>query len=49
MCRNALKTASKFDTSQVYKEMGEVINHVMNNNQDAIDSSPGMLPLAGRN
>jgi len=31
MCKNALKTASKFDTSQVYKEMGEVINHVLIN------------------
>jgi glycosyltransferase involved in cell wall biosynthesis len=31
MSKNVLKTASKFDTSQVYKEMEEVINHVLNN------------------
>jgi glycosyltransferase involved in cell wall biosynthesis len=30
MSENVLKTASKFDTSQVYKEMGEVINNVLN-------------------
>lgn len=38
MSKNVLKTASKFDTSQVYKEMEEVINHVLNNSQDSIDS-----------
>jgi len=31
MSKNVLKTASKFDTSQVYKEMEEVINQVLNN------------------
>jgi glycosyltransferase involved in cell wall biosynthesis len=31
MSKNVLKTASKFDTSQVYKEMEGVINHVLNN------------------
>jgi glycosyltransferase involved in cell wall biosynthesis len=38
MSKNVLKTASKFDTSLVYKEMEEVINHVLNNSQDSIDS-----------
>ena len=31
MSKNVLKTASKFDTSRVYKEMEEVINQVLNN------------------
>jgi len=31
MCKNVLKTASKFDTALVYKEMKEVITHVLNN------------------
>lgn len=31
MSKNVLKTASKFDTSQVYKEMEEVIKHVLSN------------------
>jgi glycosyltransferase involved in cell wall biosynthesis len=30
MSKNVLKTASKFDTSKVYKEMGVVINNVLN-------------------
>jgi glycosyltransferase involved in cell wall biosynthesis len=30
MSKNVLKTASKFDTSKVYKEMGMVINNVLN-------------------
>ena len=30
MSENVLKTASKFDTSKVYKEMGVVINNVLN-------------------
>jgi glycosyltransferase involved in cell wall biosynthesis len=29
MCKNALETASKFDTSQVYNEMKDVIYHVL--------------------
>lgn len=32
MSNNALKTASKYDTSQVCMEMGEVINNVLNSN-----------------
>jgi hypothetical protein len=31
MSRNVLKTASKFDTSLVYKEMKEVMTRVLNN------------------
>jgi hypothetical protein len=31
MIRNVLKTASKFDTSLVYKEMKEVMTRVLNN------------------
>jgi hypothetical protein len=31
MSKNVLKTASKFDTSLVYKEMKDVINLVLNN------------------
>lgn len=34
MSKNVLKTASKFDTSLVYKEMREVISHVLNTSQD---------------
>jgi glycosyltransferase involved in cell wall biosynthesis len=34
MSKNVLKTASKFDTSLVYKEMKEVITHVLTNGQD---------------
>lgn len=34
MSKNVLKTASKFDTSLVYKEMKEVITHVLNNGED---------------
>lgn len=37
MSKNALKTASKYETSEVYREMGEVINNVLNNNQGSID------------
>lgn len=32
MCINALKTASMYDTSEVYRVMGEVINNVLNSN-----------------
>jgi glycosyltransferase involved in cell wall biosynthesis len=31
MSKNALETGSKFDTSEVYREMREVINRVLNN------------------
>jgi glycosyltransferase involved in cell wall biosynthesis len=31
MCENVLKTASKFDTSLVYKEMKDVMTRVLNN------------------
>ncbi len=34
MTENVLKTASKFDTSQVYKEMEEVIKNVLNNSSE---------------
>jgi glycosyltransferase involved in cell wall biosynthesis len=34
MSKNVLKTASKFDTSIVYKEMKEVITDILSNNQD---------------
>jgi glycosyltransferase involved in cell wall biosynthesis len=34
MSKNVLKTASKYDTSLVYKEMKEVITDVLNNGQD---------------
>jgi len=31
MCKNVLKTASKFDTSEAYMEMKAVINQVLDN------------------
>jgi glycosyltransferase involved in cell wall biosynthesis len=34
MSKNVMKTASKFDTSLVYREMKEVITHVLTNEQD---------------
>ena len=34
MTENVLKTASKFDTSQVYKEMEEVIKNVLNSSSE---------------
>jgi glycosyltransferase involved in cell wall biosynthesis len=34
MSKNVLKTASKFDTSLVYREMKEVITHVLAKGQD---------------